>query len=295
MVNRVFIHTNDKQLLGALVARYALTRNTAAPERFEVRILRAEEAGFLTARDGQSYLREGKPAVWRSDDLQSFTPLRFSVPEAMGYEGRAVVIDPDIFALGDINELLDRDMGGAAVLARRMAAGHRRPLHYASSVMLLDCARLRHWQVDRDFGALFAFERDYRDWMWLLLEPAGSVGPLEAEWNDFDRLTPDTRLLHNTHRRTQPWKTGLPADFTPRGTTFSSRAGIALRRLRGVFGGHAAGHYQPHPDAAQERLFFQLLGECLDKGLIGEDLVRAEMARRNLRPDALRLVERHAA
>ena len=50
--------------------------------------------------------------IWRNDDLQSFTPLRFLPPQLMGYQGRAVVIDPDIFATGDIWELLSRDMAG---------------------------------------------------------------------------------------------------------------------------------------------------------------------------------------
>ena len=60
MKNTVFIHTNEKQILGALVGRYALRRNSAAPERFDVRILLAEEFEFLRAREGQKYLREGK-------------------------------------------------------------------------------------------------------------------------------------------------------------------------------------------------------------------------------------------
>jgi hypothetical protein len=156
-----------------------------------------------------------------------------------------------------------------------MEADSRRPLHYASSVMLLDCAKLRHWRWEEDFEKTFRGERDYRDWMWLLLEPPGSVAPLEPEWNDFDRLTPETRLLHNTHRRTQPWKTGLPSDFTARGTTLSSRAGIWLRRLRGK----GAGRYKRHPDPAQERLFFTLLGECLANGTVPAALLEKEIAR----------------
>ena len=37
--------------------------------------------------------------------------------------------------------------------------------NYASSVMLLDCARLGHWQVEKQFRELFTFERDYRKWI----------------------------------------------------------------------------------------------------------------------------------
>jgi hypothetical protein len=288
--NAVFIHTNPKQIVGALVARHALRSRSAAPERFDVRIVQTVDFPAFARFEGRSYLREGKQAVWRNDDLQSFTPLRFAVPELMDYAGRAVLIDPDIFALGDINELLERDMDGAAVLARRMAGDSRRPLHYASSVMLMDCARLAHWQWEADFERVFRGERDYRDWMWLLLEPPCSVAPLEPEWNDFDRLTPETKLLHNTKRRTQPWKTGLPSDFTPRGTTLKSRAGIWLRQLTG--GG--AGRYRRHPDAAQEQLFFRLLGECLDNGSIDRALLDAEIARGHVRADAMECVARAA-
>jgi hypothetical protein len=283
MRNAVFIHTNPKQIVGALVAQHALIRHSAAPERFDVRILRTTDFPAFERFEGRRYLREGQQVLWRNDDLQSFTPLRFAVPAQMGYAGRAVLIDPDIFALGDINTLLERDMGRAAVMARQMDGDFRRPLHYASSVMLMDCARLTHWQWETDFERVFRGERDYRDWMWLLLEPPGSVAALEPEWNDFDRLTPATQLLHNTHRRTQPWKTGLPSDFTPRGTTLKSRAGIWLRKLTG----RGAGHYRRHPDPAQERLFFRLLGECLDAGSIDRALLDAEIARGHVRRDAM--------
>ncbi|MDF3074812.1 MAG: hypothetical protein K0S54_2479 [Alphaproteobacteria bacterium] len=294
MKNTVFIHTNEKQRLGALVARHALLRNSANPAAFDVRIVRTEDFAFLSRREGQRYLREGKMQVWKNDDLQSFPPLRFAVPELMGYVGRAIVIDPDVFAVGDVNELFERDMGGRAILARRMESDSRRPLHWASSVMLLDCGRLKHWQAERDFSLLFEAKRDYRDWNWLLLEPEGSVGELESAWNDFDTLTPETRMLHNTHRRTQPWKTGLPADFTTRGTTRSARWNLLMQRTRRLLGSSEAakGYYKPHPDPAQERLFFTLLGECLANGSVSEALVREEIERGHLRPDAFSLLER---
>ena len=288
MRDTVFIHTNAKQIIGALVARHALQRSSLAPEQFDVRIINTSDFPAFASFEGRSMLREGRRVIWRNDDLQSFTPLRFAVPELMGYAGRAVLIDPDIFAVGDIHDLLQRDMRGAAVMARRMEGGSRRPMHYASSVMLLDCAQLRHWQWQADFEKTFSGDRDYRDWMWLLLEPPGSLGALEAEWNDFDKLTPRTRLLHNTHRRTQPWKTGLPSDFTPRGTTLQSRAGIWLRKLTG----RGAGHYKRHPDPAQEQLFFQLLGECLDNGNIERSLLDAEITRGHVRVDALSCIDK---
>lgn len=289
----VFIHTNARQIVGAQVARHALKRNSAHPERFDVRLIEAENHAFIEQRHGQSYKREGLPVVWDANDLQSFTPLRFAVPAEMGYQGRAVVIDPDIFAIGDINELLERDLQSHAVLARAIPAKAGEPEHFASSVMVLDCARLSHWQAERQFGELFDGSRDYRDWMWLLDEPAGSVGALETVWNDFDRLAPDTRMLHNTNRKTQPWKSGLPAEFVTNGRSRLQRIKQRLRRVgnRLVAGDAPNGRYKTHPDPAQQQHFFRLVGECLDLGVFSQQFLKDEIAQRHLRPDALACVE----
>jgi hypothetical protein len=292
MRDTVFIHTNRKQRLGALVASYALKTHSKTPDAFDVRVIWAEDYPFIAGRDGQSYLREGRRVVWVEDDLQSFPPLRFDVPRLMSYEGRAVVMDPDIFAVGDIVELLRRDMNGRAILAKRMPPDGRKPGHWASSVMLLDCARLTHWKCEHDFGRLFAGERDYNDWMWLLLEPEGSIGELEEHWNHFDTLDATTKLLHNTHRRTQPWKTGLPADFTPRGRHLDANGSFfsrALARLRGRHEG-PRGHYKRHPDVAQERFFFDLLREALEANAFPLSVVEEEIELRHVRRDALALV-----
>ncbi len=293
MRDTVFIHTNRKQRLGALVSAFSLKSRSATPDGFDVRVIWAEDYPFIANRDGQAYLREGRQVLWVEDDLQSFPPIRFDVPRLMGYEGRAVVMDPDIFAVGDIVELLRRDMRGHAVLAKRMPADGRKPGHWASSVMLLDCAKLAHWRCEEDFARIFAGERDYNDWMWLLAEPAGSVGELEEQWNHFDTLDATTKLLHNTHRRTQPWKTGLPADFIPRGMhvdaaerSFFARA---LARLRGKHEG-PRGRYKPHPDPAQERFFFSMLREALAAGAFPLSVVEEEIEYRHVRRDALALV-----
>ena len=34
---------------------------------------------------------------------------------------------------------------------------------YPTSVMLLDCGKLKHWRTEEQFDALFAFTRDYDD------------------------------------------------------------------------------------------------------------------------------------
>jgi hypothetical protein len=289
VIGKVFVHTNPRQMLGALVSRHSLHRNSARPDAFEVEILHTDDHPFLAAREGQPFLRSGGRRIWRMDDLQSFTPLRFMPPERMDYRGRAVVIDPDVFAVGDVAELLERDMQGKAILCRpRGSKG------MASSVMLLDNARLRHWRCAERFAELFEFRTDYLDWIGLKLEDPETLGPLEPEWNDFDRLTPKTKLLHNTKRFTQPWKTGLPIDFVPAEKTRRfPPLGWARRARRRLLGEpRRRGHYRPHPDPNQERFFFGLLRECLELGVVDEAFLRGEMARNHVRHDAFEVLER---
>jgi hypothetical protein len=288
----VFVHTNDKQLLGALVSAHSLRRNSARPDRFDVRILNTRDHAFMQGRDGQPYLRNGGTRVWRDDDLQSFTPLRFHAPAAAGYAGRALVIDPDVFAVGDVWELLSRDMQGRALLCRVRPGSGKRRTYFASSVMLLDCAKLAHWRCAEDFAALFARTRDYDPWMNLELEDPATIGPFEDGWNAFDVLDADTRLLHNTKRLTQPWKTGLPIDYTP---ADHARPGVVGRWLRGaratLTGAPVQGRYRAHPDPRQEQFFFGLLRECVEQVVVTEAFLRDEIRRRHLRPDAFELLE----
>ena len=290
----VFVHTNEKQWLGALVAEYSFRRNSRNPDAFDVKFIHTRDYPFLAAKEGQSFLRGGTQRVWRMDDLQSFTPLRFMPPKLMNWEGRAVVTDPDVFAVGDVNELLDRDMAGAAVMGRHRSGKSEKGYQVATSVLLMDCARLRHWDVEAEFNQLFSGEKDYKEWMVLAYEDPANIGYLENCWNDFDNLDEETRLIHNTKRKTQPWKTGLPVDYTPANKFKNKPLLASLNRLRAkLFGEYGLlGHYQEHPDRRQEELFFGLLKECIANGHVSEDLVRDEISKNHVRHDAFEVLDR---
>jgi hypothetical protein len=298
----VFIHTNAQQFVGAKVAEHALRKHSRNLDKFEIRILHLDDYPHLKRREGQTYLRKGTVVTWRNEDLQSFSPLRFLPPQELGYRGRALVIDPDIFALADVWELLNRDMEGKAIWCRQVA----RPdgsTWFATSCMLLDCAKLRHWDWDRRIDEMFAHQCDYGSWIFLKTEDPATIGPLEEEWNHFDTLTERTRLLHCTERSTQPWKTGLPVDFNlnyradavPRGLRYVPRP--ILNWSRALLGRGespaAAGHqrYQPHPDPRQERYFFSLVKECLREGTLTHRMLKEEMRANHIRHDTLALLE----
>lgn len=296
MQYKVFIQSNDEQYVGAVVAAYALKRNSKYADKFDVEIMHYKDYPWLKSHVGKKFLRGAEHRVWEYDDLQSFTPLRFMPPKLMGYQGKAIVIDPDCFAVGDIWDLFSRDMKGAAVMCRIRPAFKDLASYRASSVMLLDNAKLKHWDAEQTFNELFEFKKDYLKWIKLEYEPDETVGILEDHWNDFDRLTPQTKILHNTYRRTQPWKTGLPVSFTvrvkPSSKTFPKNV---IKSVKRWFNRGKPNLYEPHPDPKQEQLFFDLLRECMEKGIVTEAMIRQEMASNHVRHDALQLCQRRAA
>ena len=285
----IFIHTNDKQMLGALVSAHSFRRNSIQPEALGIRILNASDCPELQQR-GRTFLRGGHVREWDPEDLQSFTPLRFAIPDLMSHEGMALVTDPDVFAVGDAGELFTRDLQGKAIWCRPRPGYEKITDPLATSVMLLDCSKLPHWRLAEDLEALWAHRLDYLDWINLEREDRSTSGLLEPEWNDFDRLTPQTKLLHNTKRRTQPWKTGLPSDFTFRERGLLNFALPIVRRL--------APNYPRHPDQRQEAYVYALLADALDAGALDAGAVTAGQVRKevelgHVRPDSEALIERY--
>jgi hypothetical protein len=281
----VIIHTNAKQMLGALVSAHSYRRNSRTPDAFDVRILRAEDRPELQEQ-GRTLLRGGHERAWDPDDLQSFTPLRFAVPDEMGHEGLALVTDPDVFAVGDVAELFTRNLQGKAIWCRPRPGFHKITDPLATSVMLLDCGKLPHWRFKGHLAALWDHRLDYLDWINLKREDLATIGLLEPEWNDFDHLTPATKLLHNTKRRTQPWKTGLPVDFTLRERR--GLMGLAMPIVRMV-----APNYTRHPDRNQEAYFYALLAEAIDCGSVSRERVDEEVRLGHVRPDSVALIDRY--
>ena len=145
-----------------------------------------------------------------------------------------------MFAYGDVADVFDR-LDASDWLRGRISA--------AKGYIATGCAGCARppLRFDEQLDDLFAHRFDYIDWIQLKLEDRSTIGLLEAEWNDFDRLTPQTKLLHTTKRRTQPWKTGLPVDYTLREKGWLTPALRFLSR-----------RYQRHPDPRQEVFVYSL-------------------------------------
>ena len=282
----IFIQTNNKQSIGAIVSAYSMKRSPHA-DKFDVTIMNKDNYPWFAKRHGQTYKRHGVDRVWLENDLQSFTLTRFLPPQLMGYQGRALVVDPDVFAVQDVWELLTRDMQGKAIMCRGSKFKNGA---FASSVMLLDCAKLKHWDVEKSFNELFEGKRDYHQWISLLMEDPNTIGVFENEWNDFDKLTPNTKMIHNTRRRTQPWKTGLKVDYTP--TEFVPVIGWIMRMRRQMFGEHAfLGRYAKHPDPKQEQLFYGLLKGAYEAGMVSDAQIKEAMEKDYIRHDSVEVMK----
>jgi len=277
-MRKAFIQANDKQLLGAKLAKYAIERNLRDKGSIQVEIVNVDAEPIFKAFSGKTYLRQGRERTYDPLDLQSFTLTRFLPPERMGYEGMAVVIDPDIFALRDLNELFDLGTGGKAVTACRKKDA------WDSSVMLLDCAKLRAWKVGEWLERMAEKKLDYDDVMTLRFMRE-DVRELPRVWNSLDVLTDGTKMLHTTGRLTQPWKTGLPVDFTrnPMPKLFGLIPREPIHRLLGRY----PSTYQPHPDPGIERFFFGLMRDALRDGAVARAEVEKEIALKHVRPDLL--------
>jgi len=66
-----------------------------------------------------------------------------------------------------------------------------------------------------------------------------------------------------------------------------------MKARRKWFGEYAfLGHYKAHPDPNQQHLFFALLKECLEAGIVSEEMVREQMNQNHVRHDAFEVLER---
>lgn len=283
--HKVFITTNAKQRLGAMLSKYTIERYTKNLDKFEIELIECEKVEEIRKLFGATYLREGKQHLFSADDLQTFTLTRFMPPKLMNYTGRSLVVDPDVFATySDVWELLGGDMREAAVMSR---PGKQQD--WATSVMLLDNSKLRHWSIGQIVDDLIGLKLDYRDQMNLRIEKA-KIEPLSENWNSFDRLNVQTKLLHNTQRNTQPWRAGLKLDYTPK--RMKPIGGVLPREWLHTIVGRNPYRHREHPDPRQTQFFFGHLKSAINNGVIAKEVLDEEISRNHIRPDVINILNK---
>lgn len=144
--------------------------------------------------------------------------VRFMVPSLCGYAGKAIYCDADQVALGDVYELADQLHPPHAVgLVRKIEGtfgGKPVEERNETSVMVLDCEKLKDWNPETMFEpvvpnarkALAPGEIRYRDFMRLAWIDPELLEEIDPCWNHYNVVRPDTKLVHFSHVRDQPWK-----------------------------------------------------------------------------------------
>ena len=185
---RVYIGWDPREAECADVLAYSIVRRATCP--VDIHYLKLAELAFNRPRE----------------PLQAteFTYTRFLVPHLQHYLGIALFMDCDMVCLGDVAELRALDM---ADLALRVVKHDHRPTEKVkmdgvpqtvyprknwSSVMLMNCDRLRlwnSWTVQHASGAYLHRFQGVAD---------EEIGELPSGWNVLDRWQEGTKLLHYT-------------------------------------------------------------------------------------------------
>ena len=144
--------------------------------------------------------------------------VRFQIPRLCDFTGRAIYLDADQLVLADIaklNRVLDGKDKAIALVDDPLGYFGNRPVpkHLHTSVMVLDCSRLKHWDGDKMFSNVIPNKSErqpgqihYRDFMNLVWEDRDTIQSLDPRWNHFNIIRRDTRLIHFSHVVSQPWK-----------------------------------------------------------------------------------------
>ncbi|MFD0669042.1 hypothetical protein ACT80S_15080 [Ramlibacter sp. MAHUQ-53] len=229
MTLAVYVGTEDDQLVAQKVLAYSIHKHARRP----VRVVPVKQQ---QARVGGT----------------QFGFVRFLVPGLQGYAGRAIYLDADQLVFADIHELAAQLEGPHSLALVNAPHGHfgGKPVGPGNqtSVMVLDCDRLRDWDPQRLFDGVVPNRATpgpgqvrYRDFMCLSWFDPARIQPLDPRWNHFNVVEPDTRLVHFSHVRSQPWRNPAHA-LTPLWTRWlreAVRAGAVPRRelLREVWRG----------------------------------------------------------
>ena len=249
---KVYICTDDEQMIGARVAKFLICQKSNIKEE-EIEIINEKNFNQLDIIKGRKYLRNKKWTEFRSDDMQRFTLLRYAIPELMGYKGEALVIDPDIFLVRDkLDELMPMLKDNALICRAGKQKGS-----FATSLMLLNSHKLQSWNLEQIIDDLINGRIDYSNLI-NLRNCDLAIGSLSKSWNDFDNLDRDTIFLHTTQKVTQPWRKDLPMNsYIPPLFGFLKRDFIYALLNKPLNIG------VEHPNPKISKFFFKSLSACI--------------------------------
>jgi lipopolysaccharide biosynthesis glycosyltransferase len=190
---RIFIGWDSRFPEPADVLRYSLFKHSSIP--LDIQYLKLDELKLKRAHDPLA--------------STEFTYSRFLVPYLCNFRGKALFLDNDMLCLGDIREIDSLDMRPYFL---RVVQHDYQPTNAIkmygcpqtsyprknwSSMMLMDCAKLKLWTkevVETQTGAYLHRFQDI---------PDTQIGELPKTWNTLDWMDSTTRLIHYTNGG--PW------------------------------------------------------------------------------------------
>ncbi|MDP3859308.1 MAG: hypothetical protein Q8Q73_16260 [Stagnimonas sp.] len=216
---RVFIGSSRKNRVEEKVFVRSLRAMARAP--LEINILDGD-SGEVRWQSGRVEPLPG--AGGNAGAVTKFSLARFAIPQLCGFQGRAIYCDSDQLVFADIGEIAGMPLGDAVAAAVRVADAicaepYRRsvlqPLiasgedYFLTSVMLIDCARARNWDIASFQRKIQDKSIDYTGLMFFGRRERESLGwriaALAPVWNSLDHRDQQTRLLHFTDLKSQPW------------------------------------------------------------------------------------------
>ena len=164
----------------------------------------------------------------------NFGFVRFNVPQLANYNGKAVYMDADQIVLDDMAKLFDAldDSHDIALVQNAQGSYNKKELTRANqtSVMVLNCDRLKDWNPKTMFDGVVANREEpkagqirYKNFMQLEHLDQSRIQELDPAWNHYNQEFPNSKLIHFSHVRSQPWKNPAHA-LTPMWTQWLKRA-----------------------------------------------------------------------
>lgn len=196
-VIRVSIGTEPKQRIASEVLKASIVRRTSR---------RVEFTESWTPA-GWHHLMEVAPEIRNGT---RFSTWRWMVPYLYGNHGKAIYLDADQVVLTDIAELWDALDSGAAFAAVINAIGifgkkTPEPNKVQTSVMAMNC-RQCEWHPIKLLRECQSGRLTYRALMQAEWLPRDRIQELEPAWNHFGIKRADTKLLHWSHVKSQPYR-----------------------------------------------------------------------------------------
>ena len=189
---RIFIGTsaNGEDAEAEMTYEYSLRKNTDRD---------VEIVWMKQTRDESSIWGGWNTERWSTP----FSGYRWAIPEACGFEGRAIYTDCDMINFRDIGELLDTDLKGKPIAARRGSrfGGHE------FCVMVFDCAAFEPYSIP--ISRMKKIPESHHRMIGNFAGNSDLVEDLDPRWNCWDGenyAVDDIWLLHYTKMASQPWK-----------------------------------------------------------------------------------------